>query len=170
MKTTAQSITQRMEAEGRTRSKDSIYTVVSDDHNVLCMTEALLDTWWAFLQPEHKAALYELHLEGILENVNACVYCGCTDLAACPGGCSWVDLAHTVCSTPPCVAKHRAAQLSGLATRPLPEALTRVLDTAPALHRSMLAEARQTLANLAVMASTSDHMQTAQGLLAKATR
>lgn len=27
-----------------------------------------------------------------------CRYCGCTDLFGCPGGCGWVDLAHTICS------------------------------------------------------------------------
>lgn len=27
-----------------------------------------------------------------------CQHCGCTDAYACVGGCSWVDLAHTVCS------------------------------------------------------------------------
>lgn len=27
-----------------------------------------------------------------------CTYCGCTDQFGCVSGCSWVDLAHTVCS------------------------------------------------------------------------
>ena len=27
-----------------------------------------------------------------------CRYCGCTDDRACPGGCAWVDTAHTKCS------------------------------------------------------------------------
>jgi hypothetical protein len=27
-----------------------------------------------------------------------CRVCGCTDAAACPAGCAWVDAAHTVCS------------------------------------------------------------------------
>lgn len=27
-----------------------------------------------------------------------CHICGCTDTYGCAGGCSWVDLAHTVCS------------------------------------------------------------------------
>lgn len=27
-----------------------------------------------------------------------CRVCGCTDLEACDGGCSWVDAAHTLCS------------------------------------------------------------------------
>lgn len=27
-----------------------------------------------------------------------CAACGCTDTKACPGGCSWVDRAHHVCS------------------------------------------------------------------------
>jgi hypothetical protein len=65
--TNAQRITKRMQQTGRTRSKDSIYSVVSDDHNVLCHTEATLDVWWNSLAPEDKAALYELHLEGATE-------------------------------------------------------------------------------------------------------
>lgn len=28
-----------------------------------------------------------------------CQQCGCTDDEACPGGCSWADKAHTMCST-----------------------------------------------------------------------
>lgn len=27
-----------------------------------------------------------------------CVVCSCTDDHACPGGCSWVDLGHLLCS------------------------------------------------------------------------
>lgn len=27
-----------------------------------------------------------------------CVYCGCTDERACPGGCAWVDENHTLCT------------------------------------------------------------------------
>jgi hypothetical protein len=65
--TTAQRIAKRMQETGRTRSKDSIYSVVSDDHNVICHTEATLDVWWNNLEPEDKAALYELHLEGTFE-------------------------------------------------------------------------------------------------------
>jgi hypothetical protein len=64
---TAQRITKRMAAEGRRRSKDSIFAVVSDDHNVHCLTEAHIDVWWESLKPEDKAALYELHLDGILD-------------------------------------------------------------------------------------------------------
>lgn len=26
----------------------------------------------------------------ILRGVATCIHCGCNDLAACPGGCSWV--------------------------------------------------------------------------------
>jgi hypothetical protein len=52
---------------GRTRGKDAIYSVVSDDSNVICHTEATLDAWWNSLVPEDKGALYELHLEGALE-------------------------------------------------------------------------------------------------------
>lgn len=27
-----------------------------------------------------------------------CRYCGCVDERACPGGCTWADNAHTICS------------------------------------------------------------------------
>ncbi len=27
-----------------------------------------------------------------------CRVCGCTDVAACPGGCAWVDRKHTLCT------------------------------------------------------------------------
>jgi hypothetical protein len=51
---------------GQTKS-NHILSVVSDDHNVICHTEATLDTWWHSLAPEDKAALYELHLDGALD-------------------------------------------------------------------------------------------------------
>lgn len=63
----AQRITKRMQQTGRQRGKDSIYAVVSDEHNVHYLTEAHLDIWWESLKPEDKAALYELHLKGALE-------------------------------------------------------------------------------------------------------
>lgn len=28
----------------------------------------------------------------------ACFYCGCTDSSPCPGGCSWANIKHTLCS------------------------------------------------------------------------
>lgn len=64
--TTAQRITKRMQAADRLRGKDSIYSVVLDGDTVICHTEATLDIWWSELAPEDKAALYELHLEGAL--------------------------------------------------------------------------------------------------------
>lgn len=65
-RTTAERITKRMQETGRTRGKDSIYTVVLDGPRAICHTEATLDAWWAELTPEDKARLYELHLDGIL--------------------------------------------------------------------------------------------------------
>jgi hypothetical protein len=44
-----------------------------------------------------------------------CMYCGCTEEAACvvnegtDATCSWHNNDQTVCSNPPCVAKHRVA-------------------------------------------------------------
>jgi hypothetical protein len=37
-------------------------------------------------------SLFEAEVPGV------CHICGCTDLAACEGGCSWVNKKHTVCS------------------------------------------------------------------------
>lgn len=31
--------------------------------------------------------------------VRRCIGCGCTDLRACPGGCSWARLGPDVCTT-----------------------------------------------------------------------
>lgn len=31
--------------------------------------------------------------------VGKCATCGCVDVAACPGGCAWADLAHTLCTS-----------------------------------------------------------------------
>jgi len=36
---------------------------------------------------------------------DSCRFCGCTDDHACPGGCSWVDPAHTICSACHCRAQ-----------------------------------------------------------------
>jgi len=37
------------------------------------------------------------------ENEGRCRVCWCTDEDACPGGCAWVDDAHTLCDSPTCV-------------------------------------------------------------------
>ena len=42
---------------------ESIVSIVADDHNVHCLTEAHLDTWWASQTPEQKADIYEMDLE-----------------------------------------------------------------------------------------------------------
>jgi hypothetical protein len=41
----------------------SILTVIVDEHNVHCMTEELIDTWWLSLTGFEKAELYEASLE-----------------------------------------------------------------------------------------------------------
>jgi len=33
-----------------------------------------------------------------LTKLGQCAACGCTDEHACEGGCSWVDVDHTICS------------------------------------------------------------------------
>lgn len=67
----AQALTQRMNQKSITRSPKSIYTVVSDEHNVHCMTEGMLDAWWASLPPEQKAVVYEADLDGLLDETVA---------------------------------------------------------------------------------------------------
>jgi hypothetical protein len=40
------------------------------------------------------------HIEEIfLRSYGTCRLCGCTDESACEGGCWWVDLGHTLCSS-----------------------------------------------------------------------
>ena len=57
---TAKALTERMDATGRKRSQsESIYTIVSDDHNVHCMTAPMLDAWWSSLNPERKAEIFD---------------------------------------------------------------------------------------------------------------
>lgn len=41
--------------------------------------------------------LYPLRYE-VTPDQDMCTVCGCTAIFGCPEGCSWVDLAHTVCS------------------------------------------------------------------------
>jgi hypothetical protein len=64
--TVAAKLAQRFAAEGIRRSEDSIYTIVSDDYNVHCMTAGMLDAWWSSLNPEKKADLFEADLDGLL--------------------------------------------------------------------------------------------------------
>ncbi len=64
-------LNQRMKAKGIKRSKDSIYAIALDDHNVHCMTEEMLDEWWVSLPPERKAVLYEADLDGVLDETVA---------------------------------------------------------------------------------------------------
>ncbi|MBN9614219.1 MAG: hypothetical protein BGO25_05720 [Acidobacteriales bacterium 59-55] len=66
MASVAQALTDRMDQLHVTRSKDSIYTIISDDHNVHCITADMLDAWWASLPPEQKAIYFEADLEGYL--------------------------------------------------------------------------------------------------------
>jgi len=56
----------RLHAHSRaTRRPQTILTIVSDDHNVHCLEEGQLDTWWASLEPHQKADLYERELEAV---------------------------------------------------------------------------------------------------------
>lgn len=42
-------------------------------------------------------------------NYGKCRFCRCTDREACPEGCTWYDIQHTVCDSPICVARFRLA-------------------------------------------------------------
>lgn len=46
-----------------------------------------------------------------------CQLCGCTDAKACPGGCAWVDPAHTVCSV--CAVKYGQRLMSLASLQPI---------------------------------------------------
>jgi hypothetical protein len=52
---------------------------------------------------EGRAGLGYEELPGPISGV--CRYCRCTEQRACPGGCAWLDVESTVCSSPPCFAK-----------------------------------------------------------------
>lgn len=41
---------------------------------------------------------------------NICLQCGCTEEAACAGGCAWVNAEHTLCDNPVCVAQAEKAR------------------------------------------------------------
>jgi hypothetical protein len=46
---------------------------------------------------------------GVEMPYGTCKFCGCTDAAACEGGCSWINPTHTVCSNPVCVRRSSKA-------------------------------------------------------------
>jgi hypothetical protein len=54
---------------------------------------------------------YLAFLRAAISLQRVCVHCGCSDLQACPRGCSWViqhEHAPTgVCSSPACVRKEK---------------------------------------------------------------
>lgn len=52
---------------------------------------------------EGRAGLGYEELPGPIPGI--CRYCKCTELRACPGGCTWIDAERTVCSSMPCKAK-----------------------------------------------------------------
>ena len=62
----ARQLTQTMKAKGVKRSRNSVFTIVSDDHNVHCMTEDMIDAWWASLSPDEKAVHFECDVNGEL--------------------------------------------------------------------------------------------------------
>ncbi len=103
--TVAAKINHRMRRSGLTRGQGAIYALAIDPHNVHCLTESHLDTWWLSLSAEDKAEIYEQRLGDAQER---CRFCGCTQARACPGGCGWLDRHHTVCSAPSCAAKYNA--------------------------------------------------------------
>lgn len=64
---TAKALTERLAATGqRRRGPSAIYAVVSDEHNLIAMTEGMLDVWFLSLSPERKAEIYEADLDSDL--------------------------------------------------------------------------------------------------------
>jgi hypothetical protein len=63
--TTAKRLHKRMAELGTKPSPETTLTIVTDDHNVHCLTEADLDTWWHSLKPHEKADVYERDLEQV---------------------------------------------------------------------------------------------------------
>ena len=117
---TANAIAASLENRGVIPTEQTIRVVAFDGDQILCLTEATLDTWWANLDPTRKAELYEADLEGEIRDESAeaagddgavfqsgvCRYCRCTDARACWPPCCWIDQAHTVCSADDCVLKY----------------------------------------------------------------
>lgn len=66
-----QKLNQSMKVKGIKRSRNSVYAIALDDHNVHCMTEDMLDEWWVSLSPEQKAVVYEADLDGLLDETVA---------------------------------------------------------------------------------------------------
>ncbi len=66
----AKAITQRLAATGqRRRGPGAIYAIVSDEHNLIAMTEGMLDEWFVSLSPERKAEIFEADLDSDLAEV-----------------------------------------------------------------------------------------------------
>lgn len=57
---------------------------------------------WRRLEPYahhfQTRALRKIYADRLKGTSGQCRYCRCTDDHACPGGCSWIDPLHTVCS------------------------------------------------------------------------
>ena len=109
--TIAARMNHHMRERGIKRGAGAIYALAVDPHNVHCLTESDLDTWWTSLPPEEKAEIYE---ERLGPSVESCKYCGCTQARACVTNglaCSWLNAQHTVCSAPACAQAHVSAML-----------------------------------------------------------
>jgi hypothetical protein len=55
---------------------DTIYAVISDGHNMHCLTEDQIDAWFLSLSADRKAELYEAETEGLLEGSPAHIFNG----------------------------------------------------------------------------------------------
>jgi hypothetical protein len=62
----AKKLADAMKDKGIKRTRKSIYTVASDEHSLHCMTEDMIDVWWASLSPDEKAIHFEADLNGEL--------------------------------------------------------------------------------------------------------
>lgn len=61
-------------------------------------TDGLFEEMLTGRRPEHTAP----------SEPGTCKFCGCTEDAACEGGCAWVDKEQTVCSSDECIEKYNA--------------------------------------------------------------
>ena len=55
----ANGITAHMNELGRTRTPNGIFAIIADEHNVHCMNEPMLDSWWNSLTPQIKGSIFE---------------------------------------------------------------------------------------------------------------
>ena len=146
---TAKPIADFLASTGREPSPDAIRCVVLDGLRAVCHTEATLDTWWANLSPDQKAAIYERDMDEPHLVSGICRYCGCTDNRACNPLCAWITPDHTVCSADPCVEQYesdRDGEVRDLAPGAASSVPAAGLQLVPRMSPELLTRATELLA------------------------